>query len=420
MASIRKRKDGYEIRVFKGKDVNGKAIMEQTTWHPNTDMTEKQNTAALQRFAYEFEQKVKASTIQKGSRKTYQSYINEEWLPDYCIEKMEQSTLDFTTDLLNKFIIPAIGYKKLTDISSKDIESIYKQMINKGYERNGKHCKYSTNYIKRVHQVISSSFTKAYKWRYIEENPCSFVDIPKGKSKKDIKFFTVEQCQTFLDFLNKPYMVKHGARKHKDGTPSVVMDTKEIPLHYKIIFILAIVGGFRREELIALTWNDIDFDNNLVDINKAVAKTKHGEVIKIPKTPTSKRKVSVPSFIIHMIAEYKTNRQQNTEWIFIQADGKRMALDTPNKVLKKIIMNYNITHEDKLPEVTLHGLRHTNATILMNNNPNIKMVSTRLGHSEVRTTLNIYTHPLQSADIEASDTIETLLTVGHKLGIDKK
>ena len=416
MASIRKRKNSYEIRVFKGKDINGKAIIEQTTWHPNPDLTEKQNATALQKFSYEFEQKIKASNIQKGSRKTYQSYINEEWLPDYCKENMEQSTLEFTTDLINRFVIPAIGYKKLTDINPKDIEIIYKQMITNGYERNGKHYEYSTNYIKRVHQVISSSFTKAYKWRYIEENPCLFVDIPKGKGKKDIKFFTVEQCQTFLNFLSEPYIVKHGSRKHKDGTPSIVMDTKEIPSHYKILFILAIVGGFRREELVALTWNDIDFENNTVDINKAVAKTKQGEIIKTPKTPTSKRIVSVPSFIIQMIAEYKASRQQNAEWIFIQADGKRMALDTPNKVLRKIIRNYNNTHEDKLPEVTLHGLRHTNATILMNNNPNIKMVSTRLGHSEIRTTLNIYTHPLKSADIAASNTIENLLTVGHKLG----
>lgn len=409
MASLKKRKKGWLITVSKGRSGDGKQIMEYKTYISDPDLSEKQNYKLAKQQADEFEKEVKSPAYCKCSKKTYQAYVETEWLPDYCKGKMEVTTLELTADILNKFVIPVIGYKKLTDITSKDIEKVYQLMVEAGYERNGKHYPYSTSYIKRVHQVISSSLTKAYKWRYITENPCAFVDIPKPTDKKEIQFFTVEQCQKLFEAIQKPYVVKKGARRHKDGTPSTVFGVSEIPVQQRIFFFLAIIGGFRRSELLALTWDDIDFDSNEIHISKAMVKTKQGQLVKSPKTKSSIRTVTIPPVIMDMLKQYKITRTADTENLFIQSDGKPMAIDTPNRTLKKVIRIYNENHEDKLPNVSIHGLRHTSATILINNGINIKAVSSRLGHSETRTTLNIYTHPLKSADKDASDKMNSLL-----------
>ncbi len=85
-----------------------------------------------------------------------------------------------------------------------------------------------------------------------------------------------------------------------------------------------------------------------------------------------------------------------------------MDISTPNKVFQKIIKIYNNTHEDKLPMITLHGLRHTSATLLIAQNIDIKTVSHRLGHSEISTTLDIYAHALEKQDINAANSLSEL------------
>ena len=85
-----------------------------------------------------------------------------------------------------------------------------------------------------------------------------------------------------------------------------------------------------------------------------------------------------------------------------------MDISTPNKVFKKVIRIYNGTHADKLPEITLHGLRHTSATLLIAQNVDIKTVSSRLGHSETSTTLDIYAHALKKQDGLAAESLGEL------------
>lgn len=85
-----------------------------------------------------------------------------------------------------------------------------------------------------------------------------------------------------------------------------------------------------------------------------------------------------------------------------------MDISTPNKIFQKVIRIYNETADKKLPEITLHGLRHTSATLLISQNVNVKTVSNRLGHSETSTTMDIYAHALQKQDQAAADTLESL------------
>ena len=201
-----------------------------------------------------------------------------------------------------------------------------------------------------------------------------------------------------------------GSKKH--------YEEKEIPLQFKVLFHLAVFGGFRRGELIALTWDDIDFQNHTVTVCKASARTKGGIITKAPKTFSSNRTVTLPASTMGLIRRHKEEQQRyrlslGTYWkgcnyLFTQDDGRQMDISTPNKVFKKVIRIYNETHADKLPEITLHGLRHTSATLLIAQNVDIKTVSSRLGHSETSTTLDIYAHALKKQDGLAAESLGEL------------
>lgn len=420
MASIRKRKNSYQITVSNGRDIYGKQIVETATFTPDQDKTERQNQKALERFAIEFEDRVKSGKYLSGEKMTYKEYI-ELWTKDYAEKQMEQTSIERCQSSLDKIIVPALGHLKLASIQPLHIQKLYDDLLENGYTINGKNRKYSTNTIKRMHQIINSSLNTAVYWQLIESNPCQRVKPPKVEKNADVKHFTLEQAQTFLLYLDAPYKVYHGGRQKKDGSPSSLHeDIKTIPLQYKVFFYMALFGGFRRGELIALTWNDIDFASNIVSITKSSARTKDGMITKSPKTFSSIRDVSLPVDCMEIIQEYKREQERykldvGDYWVgenhvFIQDNGKQLDISTPNHVFKKIINRYNAdnAHIDKLPLITLHGLRHTSATLLISQNIDVRTVSGRLGHSECSTTMDIYAHALKKQDEIASDSLGAL------------
>lgn len=420
MASIRKRGKSYQITVSNGRDIHDKQILETATWTPDPNKTEKQNQKALERFAMDFEDKVKSGKYLKGEKMTYQEY-SILWLSEYAEKQMERTSIERCESSLNNIILPAIGHLKLSEIQPLHLTRLYSELAENSYIQNGRQKPYSARTIKRIHQIINSSLNTAVYWQLIESNPCQRVKPPKVEKQADVKHFTLEQTQAFLKQLDAPYIVAHWGRTKKDGSESKKhYDIKEIPLQFKVLFHLAIFGGFRRGELIALTWDDIDFQNHTMTINKASARTKDGIITKTPKTFSSNRTVTLPVNTMNIMQKYKTEQQKyhlslGTYWkgsnyLFIQDDGKQMDISTPNKVFKKVIRIYNETHEDKLPEITLHGLRHTSATLLIAQNIDVKTVSNRLGHSETSTTMDIYAHALQKQDALAAESLGELFT----------
>ncbi len=422
MASIRKRGDTYQINVSNGVDSHGKQIREYTTFVPDPHKTDRQNEKALQKFAADFEERVKTGRLYKGDKMTYSDYI-ELWLKDYAREQMEPTSVERCEISLNNTILPALGHMKLSDIQPLTLQNFYSGLQEKGYTRDGKHYDYSPNTIRRIHQIISSSLSTAVQWQLIESNPCSRVKPPKVPKNDDVKHFTPEQAERFLEYLDEPYTVTRGGRRKKDGTvPKGYIETRTVPLQYKILFLLAIHGGFRRGELVALTWDDIDFENHTITIQKSSARTREGVITKTPKTYSSYRTVSISEELISLLQDYKKEQEEyrlslGTYWegdnyIFIQDNGKQMDISTPNKEFQKIIKRYNETDEgkkDPLPLITLNGLRHTSATLLISEGVDPKTVQTRLGHSEISTTMDIYSHALRKQDESAEEKIDQAL-----------
>lgn len=310
------------------------------------------------------------------------------------------------------------------------LDELYNQLAVE--RKDGKDGGYAPKTIKHVHNLISSIFSMAIKWNIVTDNPCDRVVPPKQIPACDkVKYFTVEQTEIFIGLLDQRYTSTYRSHDRIDDTGIAYhvdeyTETRTVPTQFKLFYLLAIYCGMRRGEILALEWSDLDFSNNSISITKSTTIANGKPITKTPKTKASIRKISVPAFLMELARNYRREQLQyrlslGSEWVgenyvFIQANGKQMHPDTPYNKFKSIIRCYNahiIKEEEKLPEISLHGLRHTSATLMISQNVDIRTVSNRLGHAQTSTTLDIYSHALQKMDEQASSALDTLLN--HKI-----
>lgn len=426
MASITKRKNSYRVSVSNGRRPDGSQIIETATFRPDPNKTEKQNLKALEIFAFEFEQKVRSGKYLDGEKLTFQAFT-EIWQQEYALQHLEASTLQLYNNLLRLHILPVIGNIKLAKLQPNQLNKLYNTLATE--RKDGKEGGYSTKTIKHVHNIISAIYSSAVKWNIVLDNPCDRVEPPKQASAGEkIKYFTIEQTRIFLDLLTKDYQTTCRAHDRVDDTGksyhvAEYSETRHIPIQFRLFFLLAIYGGMRRGELIALEWSDIDFTANSISITKSTTLVNSKPITKAPKTRTSVRTITVPKSVMNVAREWKKEQLQyrmalGSQWIgenhvFIQWNGKQMYPDTPYTTFKRIIRRYNETvknEAEKLPDIPLHGLRHTSATLLISQNVDVRTVSGRLGHAQTSTTMDIYSHALKKLDEKASNALDDLFT----------
>lgn len=322
--------------------------------------------------------------------------------------------------------MPRLGHMKLSDLKPHTINGFFVSLTKDGCRCDGKPGGYSKGTVNKVSNVLSSILRTAVEWEVIDRNPCEKVRVKAEDAANKVKFFTPEQTNVFLDYISKPFTVKisgHG-RTDDTGKPYKVKDyttTKEIPLQLQVMFTLAIYTGLRNGELLALTWDDIDFENGTIAVTKAATVVDGVQMTKEPKTKKSYRLVSIPESMTATLKKLRNEQTryrlqvgsfwQGENWVFTQANGKMMSYSTPSASLRDIIRRYNADKEDadKLPVISIHALRHTSATLLIAAHTDAKTVSARLGHAETSTTLNIYAHSLMEADKVAADKLEEII-----------
>ena len=415
----KKGKTTFRIKVYKGKDKEGKKITQSTTFTPT-----KKTTVAMRKeaeaFAREFEKQVKEEQILSGEKLTLFDVV-EEWKQDQTFKDLTKSVQESYIDILERRIFPHIGHLKIGKITPLHIQKIYN-----GMETEGK----APKTIKRTNTALNSVMKYAYRMNIIQENPCNRIRLPKNKVDTDLHYFTLDQAERFLNSLSEEFTIDHPEVIRSNGRKiPAYTETITTPFQYVPFFYLAIYGGFRRSEIVALTWEDVDFQNRTVSITKAITKTKDGQFVKETKTVAGNREIMLPSQCFSVLKEWKlkqmelafsmgdswkgkTGKEFDKNNIFIQMEnGLRMDVDTPTHRFKKAITNYNAsctTEEDKLPDIHLHDLRHTSATLLLANKVDIETVSHRLGHSKPSITLDVYGHWMKETDRTASDTLENL------------
>lgn len=422
MASIEKRGNSYRITVSLSRDIYGKKLYKKATFTPDPSLSEKKKQKAVEDFARDFENQVKNGLVMDGRNVTLKEFVDL-WRTDYAPGKIEESSLNSYNAEFDR-ILPKLGHFKLTELKPHILNAFFVSMSKDGARKDGKSGGYSKNTIAKTKAVLSSVLSTAVEWEIIAKNPCENVHFDAEPAAERIKYFTPEQAISFIEFIDKPYYVNVKGHKRVDDTGKTYevggyAMRKEMPEQLKVCIILALYTGMRKGELVALKWSDIDFENNIISVSASTAVVKNKQGIKAPKTRSSHRKVSIPRFLTERLAALHADREkyradlmdywEGDDWVFIQHNGKQISYYTPYSAFHDAIIRYNDCHEDQLPVIALHGLRHTSATLLISNKTDISTVSSRLGHAKTSTTMNIYAHALESAEQKSAETLENIL-----------
>lgn len=425
MAGIVERNGSYRITVYNGFDSNGKRKRHTTTFTPDSNLTTRKKQKAAEEFARKFEEKILNGESVVAEKTTLKEFVDR-WLDEYAPQNLQPGTIEDYKDELDSKLLPALGHMKLSDIKPVVLNSIFAAMTKDGARKDGRRGGYSKNTIKKSQDVLSSILRTATDWEILPKNPMDKVRLVGENPGDKIEFFTPDQAATFLNYIEQPYIIKTDGHKRiddtgKEYTVGSYESKRELPEQVKVLFNLAIYGGLRKGELLALEWSDIDYENNTVSITKSTAVVGGEQVIKEPKTKNSRRVVSLPNWLTHRIKLMKIERTkyrlsigdrwQGGEWLFIQDNGRQMSYYTPYAAFRDTVNRYNKDRMvgQKLPLISFHGLRHTSATLLIAGKQDAKTVAARLGHAQTSTTMNIYVHALKEADRTASDAIEDVL-----------
>ncbi len=440
MASYQKRGDKYYIRACVGVKPDGSYTYKSMTYTPKNREGTKKLIQELEAVCKDFEEKAKNGELFDGEKITFSEFM-QTWDDEWCRKNVTPSNRDCYLKDLRNHIIPEIGNMKLSAVKTIHCQKIINKLDDSGL-------KIST--VKKIFTAMRSVFKYAKRMKIIKEDPCIDVLLPKQKKqkKKDVRSFNLEQSRRFLEGLQDTYQKTYGKRirRNFEGNPYEIQGYTvdfQIPFQFQLFYTLACYSGARRGELLGLLWKDVDFDDQIIDINKAIAEASEiGVYVKEPKTQSGYRKITLPSVCFDMLKTWHEMELQqclnlSNKWegkpldqfdnqpIFIQENGLVMNPKTPshkfedilelinNKIMKEADLITDPKEKEKklnelLPKITLHELRHTASTLLVAQGMDIATISKRLGHSRISTTLNIYTHSLPEKDREASDMLERI------------
>lgn len=267
--------------------------------------------------------------------------------------------------LFDNYILPELGNRYMDKITP----AICQLVINQ----------WSKDYPKFIKMLVSRSgqvFDYAYRLELVSSNPIKRVIMPRSKSSdvKD-KYYTKQELGQFLDCCKK-----------------------ECDLKYYAAFRLLAYSGMRKGELLALTWNDIDFSNNTISINKTVSRNENGHtIVQTTKTKKSMRVISMDSQTMAIIRQWQLKQRKALLALGYNAiNGNQIVFQgRNNKYLSKVTLNRifrKIQTRNKLKVIPIHGLRHTHCSLLLAAGVPVNDVKDRLGHANIQTTLDIYAH----------------------------
>lgn len=235
--------------------------------------------------------------------------------------------------------------------------------------------------------IVKSILDYALRLDMIKSNPMLYVIKPKRQatiSDKHNNYYNKQELKKFLDVAKDTSLKKYA------------------------LFRLLSYSGMRAGECLALAWHDLDYKNNTIAINKTLARIKDKLVIQTPKTKASNRVISLDTETIQVLKMWQLeqrkqllklgiNSMNKHQLIFSNGNNEYIYSGTVRKSIKILAKKAGIH------SITTHGFRHTHATLLFASGLDIKQVQARLGHSNVQTTLNIYTHAMKEKQDKIGD-----------------
>lgn len=454
------RSYSIRIRVFSHIDQAGKNVMVSKTYRSKPNISEKTAQKEAQKAAILFEEQIKSGLAPLDQNITFADYAGL----FMAQHQKETRTMERYQELLGR-ILPALGHFKLAKLQARHIKDFLSQLAQPGNNRRdayavssklagiltqkglniinaaalcgvspstmrnaklGQHIQVATaeriaaalqrkleplfqihpsqrglspKTIREHYNLIRLILGQAKQEGILPVNVAAERMAPPTSPKKEAKFLTGEETQQLLAAVDK-----------------------ETDFRKRAAIYLLVTTGIRRGELVALTWQDVDFINGTIQINKSIITTSSkGTLQKSPKTETGKRKIALPKITLLLLKEYKSYWAAEklkrgsawtspTDYLFFRMDGAVIHPDTINTWLKKLIA------ENNLPYFTPHSLRHTFATLSLSQGVDVRTLQARTGHSSSNVLLNTYTHYLEEQNQKAADKMNQFLEASIAAG----
>ncbi|KGK87998.1 tyrosine-type recombinase/integrase [Clostridium sp. HMP27] len=321
---------------------------------------------------------------------TYDEYMND-WLENFVKENRKINTYERYKEIYKNNIKPYIGKYLLKDLKPLFVEKLLQNEKKKGL---------SNSTVEAIYGVINTSLNRAVRLQIINDNVCKFVERPR-RDKFKANTLTIDEFNLLLSDLNKniygDYIFK-----------LALMTTMEL--------------GLRRGELGGLEWENIDFENNLVNIKNNLIYTNNSVELGTPKTEESERAIYISDELLEQLKKHKKVQALNKlhygclyeknffnnkefDFVFTWEGGKFIHPNYYTLKFSRLIKRMGIEKK-----IRFHDLRHTNATLLLQQGIDFKVIQTRLGHSDINTTLNIYSHVTTDMQKSATEKLSNLLT----------
>lgn len=390
MKGIEKRgENSYRFVVFTGVDAKGRYNRKTKTYRITKKMTPKQQEEHLKLEYLKFKQEVLSGEYITPEKMTFLKF-SVEWLKKYAEKELAETTYVSREYSLNNHILPIIGHASMDSINTLMLMDLMGNLTRK----DGKDGDLSTSSKEDIYKTLNSLFKYAVNWKVISVNPMVGVNKPKNRQGDIVESISVYE---------------------PEEVAKIMLATQNEPYHWSIFISLALTGGLRRGELLGLEWSKVDFINNRIDVSTTIVKGRSGPVIKSPKSQASKRLVALSPDVMEELKKYRIHWvkeklsmgdrwvEDKKEWLFCNENGKHFYPDSPTDWWHKFTERYKIRH------ISLHGLRHTSASILIARDVHSKVISERLGHSKIGVTIDRYGHLMRSSDPAAAEKLSGII-----------
>lgn len=286
-----------------------------------------------------------------------------EWIEFKKLEIRNSSYNNYLYTIKNR-IVPEFGDRDISEISRKELQNY---IINQS-------CNLRKETILGITKVLSQSFKYAVEEGYILETPYKNIKIKKDNGVKEVKTFSQKDIKKILEV--------EGFTEQK-----------------KNIVNLAYRTGMRIGEILALKWEDINFEQKFITVRRTLSSYDNGNPeICEPKTKQSRRRIDLDNIILESLNSTK----QNNEYVYCKDDGSIYSRQYISKSFRKMCKSANVQY------YSFHTLRHTHASVLLANGVHPKIVQERLGHAKISTTLDTYSHLIPGMQSVAVDIFNNI------------
>ena len=311
--------------------------------------------------------------IVHGATLTVEIFLEKYFVPHYKNKVTTRTFMTFSSKLKRlKYFYPM----KMVDVKPIHIKKWHTDILEEGL---------SNNYLKDLHQTVKELFDMALTLGVVSENPARQVGNMK-RTRKKVDFWTKEEFEKFIKTFEKNDVVEH--------------------LKYTC-FLFLFMTGLRISELQALTWEDVDFENKAVQVNKSMFyQNKNNWQINPTKTFSSNRKIYLDDTTIKALSSWKNHQKQLGKISFVFSYNCL-------PVTKTMLANSMKKHGEiaGVKSIRIHDLRHSHASLLLSLGMNDLELKNRLGHADIQTTLGVYSHLRPSAMKEVADKLEGVISL---------